>query len=265
MKTNLKLKVFLSIVIEQPLLSAMITIFFSTVLIIVALMFFHQDNFFILMAQISKASFWTIFILGVVHFTTTKIFITRFSRKKNRIPLLYYGERARIYKRPIYRKVPYVEIFFPYNWDLAYTISEHRTPLFIRVDTTDHETFFLYFNLKVETFGEFKAQDLEKLIALQKAKFPNRKRFELIDCLEDFLIADCSRNHHSIKFLLNDYHAQQISLKDLEKGIIQMIKIPNLFTNVKKMELQLSEVQRVVVLNKIVRMSSFNKAAAAVL
>jgi hypothetical protein len=259
MKTNLKLKLASLIVVEQPLLSATIAVFFFAI-IMMAISAIFQD--YLLVTRVAKYFFWAIAILGIAHLAATKLFITWFSRNKHRIPLLYYGGKVRIYNRPIFKKVPYAEIIFPDNWDVTHTIGQHQTSLLIGVETSPQATFMLQFDLMVETFGEFKAPDLEKLIALQKAKSPNQKKFEFIDCLEDFLIADCLRNHHSIKFLLTDYHLGQINLKLLEQGVLQMVKIPNLFTNVKKMELHLSEAQRIVRPTQTVRLYPFNKAAA---
>jgi hypothetical protein len=262
MKTSLKLKLSSLIVVEQPLLTATIAVFFSAIIAMAALAIF-QD--YLLLTGVARCAFWALVVLGIIHFIITKTFITRFSENKHRIPLLYYGGRVRVYKRPILKKIPFVEIIFPHDWDVAHTIGEHNTPLFIKVEATRSETFILYFNLKVETFGEFKAHDLEKLIASQKAQFPAQKKFELVSCLEDFLVADISHNHHSIKYLLEDYHLRQINFQHLEDGLLQMVKIPNLFTNVKKMELTLTDARRMVKSNQSIQMSPFNKAAAAVL
>ncbi|QQG52307.1 MAG: hypothetical protein HY931_03135 [Candidatus Falkowbacteria bacterium] len=201
-------------------------------------------------------------ILGIAHLTATKLFVTWFSRNKHRIPLLYYGGKVKIYNRPIFKKVPFVEIIFPDDWDVTHTIGQHQTSLLIGLAISSQEIFLLQFDLKAEVFGEFKAQDLEKLIVSQKAKFPNQTKFEFIDCLQDFLVADCRRNHHSIKFLLTDYHLGQINLKLLENGVLQMVKIPDLFTNVKKMELNLTAVQRMIKTNPTVQMFPLNRAAA---
>lgn len=259
MKTNLKLRLASLIVVEQPLLSATIAVFFFAI-IMMAISAIFQD--YLLATKIAKYFFWAIALLGIAHLAATKLFVTWFSRNKHRIPLLYYGGSAKIYKRPIFKKVPFVEIIFPNDWDVSRTIGQHQNFLLIGVEIFPQATFMLQFDLIVETFGEFKASDLEKLIALQKAKFPNQKKFKFIDCLEDFLIADCLRNHHSIKFLLNDYHLGQINLKLLEQGILQMVKVPNLFTNVKRIGLHLSEVKRVVRPSQTVRLYPFNKATA---
>ncbi|HZJ41071.1 MAG TPA: hypothetical protein VFD16_02305 [Candidatus Saccharimonadales bacterium] len=198
--------------------------------------------------------------------TTLKLknlLITWFLNKKNRIPLLYCEEGAKIYERPIFKKFPYVEIVFPNSWDVFRAVAKYKTELFVGIKTSDYVTFMLCLELKVETSKEFKASDLEKLIALQKAKFPAQKKFEFVDCLEDFLIADCLRNHHFIKSLLEDYHDEKIDFFYLETAIMRMIKVPNLFTNVKKMELTLSDFpKRVVKLNPKVRLLSFSRSTA---
>jgi hypothetical protein len=262
MKTALKLKLSSLIVVEQPLLTATVAVFFSAVIAMAALAIF-QDYF--LLTNVARCAFWALVALGVAHFAITKTFITRFSGNKHRIPLLYYGGRARIYKRPILKKVPFVEIIFPDNWDVNHIIGHQSISLLLRVQTSKTVSFLLVFDLNMEMFGQFQAKELENLISFQKSQRPAQKKFELVSCLEDFLVADIVRNHHSIKYLLEDYHLRQINLKNLGDGILQMVKIPNLFTNVKKMELRLSEVQRMVKLDFTVESSPFNKAAAAVL
>ncbi len=259
MKTNLKLRIASLFVVEQPLLSATIAVFFFAI-VMMAISAVFQD--FLLVTKVAKYFFWVIALLGIAHLAATKLFITWFPRNRHRIPLLYYGGRTKIYTRPVFKKVPFVEIIFPNDWDVTHTIGQHQNSLLIGLAISSHEIFMLQFDLRVETFGEFKAQDLEKLIALQKAKFPNQTRFEFIDCLEDFLITDCRRNHHSIKFLLTDYHLGQLNLKLLEDGVLQMVKIPNLFTNVTKMELNLTAVQRMIKTNPTVQLYPFNRAAA---
>ncbi|MFA6417463.1 MAG: hypothetical protein WCW61_04775 [Patescibacteria group bacterium] len=259
MKTNLKLRLASLIVVEQPLLSATIAVFFFAI-IMMAISAIFQD--YLLATKIAKYFFWAIALLGIAHLAATKLFVTWFSRNKHRIPLLYYGGKVRIYNRPVFKKIPYAEIIFPDDWDVTHIIGQHQTSLLIGLAISSQEIFLLQFDLKAEVFGEFKAHDLEKLIALQKEKFPNQKRFEFIDCLQDFLITDCRRNHHSIKFLLTDYHLGQLNLKLLENGVLQMVKIPNLFTNVKKMELNLTAVQRMIKTNPTVQMFPLNRAAA---
>lgn len=258
MKTTLKFKASSLIVAEQPLLSATIVVFFSAV-VVMAIFAVFQNH--LVVTKIAKYSFWAIAILGVVHFTTTKIFITRFSRNKHRIPLLYYGGRVKIYTRPIFKRVPCVEIIFPDNWNVNHTMRKHSVELLLGVRTSDTTSFLLVFNLDMEMFGEFKAKELENLISSQKAQRPAQKKFELVSCLGDFLVADILRHHHSIKFLLEDYRLRQINFKSLEAGLLQVVKIPDLFTNVKKMDLSLTDVRRMVKLEPTFMPVPFNKAA----
>ena len=260
MKTTLKLKLSSLIVVEQPLLTITIAVFFSAIITMATLSIF-QD--YLLLTNVARCAFWVLVALGVAHFAITKTFITRFSRNKHRIPLLYYGGRAKIYKRPIFKKVPFVEIIFPDNWDVEHTIGRQFAQLLLEVKISNNVSFLLVFNLNLEMFGNFQAKELESLISFQKSQRPAQKKFELVSCLEDFLVADIVRNHHSIKYLLEDYYLQQINLKNLEDGLRQMVKIPNLFTNVKKMELSLTDVRRIVKLDATVKQSPFSQTAAA--
>jgi len=259
MKTSLKLKLSSLIVVEQPILSAAIAVFFSAVILMV--LFAVSQNYELIL-KIARSAFWILAALGVVHFVMTKMFVTWFSRNKHRIPLLYYGGRARIYQRPIFKKIPFVEIIFPDRWNVEHTIGKQTAPLLLEVEVSDTLNFLLAFDLDMELFGHFQAKELENLISSQKIKYPTQKKFELVSCLEDFMVADIVRNHHSIKYLLEDYHLRQINLKGLEAGLRQMVKIPDLFTNVKKMELHLTDARRMVRLKPTIHFSPFGKAAA---
>jgi len=259
MKTSLKLKIASLIVVERPLLSATIVVFFSAV-IMMAISAIFQD--FLLVTKIAKFFFWAIAILGIAHLVASKLFVTWFSGNKHRIPLLYYGGRARIYQRPIFKKVPFVEIIFPDRWNVEHTIGKQTAPLLLEVEVSDTLNFLLAFDLDMELFGHFQAKELENLISSQKAQCPTQKKFELTSCLEDFIVDDIRRNHHSIKYLLNDYHLRQINLKDLEAGLLQMVRIPKLFTNVTETKLKLTDARRMVRLKPTIHFSPFGKAAA---
>ena len=128
---------------------------------------------------------------------------------------------------------------------------------------SDNITYHLYFQLKVQTFGAFKAHDLQKLIALQRAKNLVQTKFEFIDCLEDYLLIDCVSNHQAIIVLLENYRQENISLFHLETSILRLIKVPELFTNVKKMELKFSTTpQRVIQLDPHQGLKIGSRAAA---
>lgn len=262
MKTNLKFKKCILLVVQHPVVSAILVIFFLTVLLIFALVVFHPKDYYLIISKIAGWSFGIIAALSLAHFLITKMFITRFSPKKNRIQLIYYDDdNPQIYQEPILKKVPYTEVIFPDNWNLSHPFGQYIAPLFLGVKTSNHVTFHLFFELRMEIAGSFLANDLERLIASQKKRFPKQKKFEFISCLEDdFLIKGYCANLASLKLLLEEYHLKELSFHDLRLSILGMTNILNFFSNVNKLELRLTEVCRVVKLSS--PLVSLNKAAA---
>jgi len=256
-KTQILRRYFLAVA-ERPIFTAALVIFSIFLINASVRMLFTE---YLSVSQIAIQALLGLFILGIWHIIFAKQFTTRFSKEIDKIIILESEGRAFTYEHPVWGKVPYWEIIFPDHWDVSHKNKNLHDKILLGVYLPNRIIARLEFDFFLEIRDFFQPADLIKLIENQRKLNPEQIRFDFVDCLQDFLVVGGNKNSHSLYLLLMDYFNSQINFTDLEKGVLQIMHVPKIFSNVNKSGFTLRGVEfREIVYDSDKKSNAFAKA-----
>jgi hypothetical protein len=170
------------------------------------------------------------------------IFITFFYPEKRRIVITKFTEDYWTnYSRPVWGKIPYVEIIFPIDWDITDDIVSRQLKLEIIFKINSKTLAFLNIKTTFYFSGNFQAADLAEMIRQQGNGAKGKNRVDFKSCLQVIVSHFLSDRWELIRDDLISWQQKTITTRELkDKWFTPEIIFQNLFVNVYKIEMSLA-------------------------
>ena len=189
-------------------------------------------------------SFYVLLFFAALNLIVPAIFITFFYPEKRRIAITKIDEsleRWANYYRPVWGKIPYVEIIFPEGWDITDDIASRQLDLEIIFKINSKTLAFLNIKTKFYFSGNFQAADLAEMIRQQGNSAKGKTQIHFKNCLQVIVSRFLVDRWELIKDDLLSWQQKKITVKELEsKWCKPEIIFQNLFCNVDKIEMNLA-------------------------
>lgn len=193
---------------------------------------------------------YEVFIL-VLNFIIPSFFVTYFYSFKNRLILIRPNdnpEESEIYQRPLWGKIPHVEIGFPEGIIIKKDGAKRELELELLVLQEPKKIVLLTFVIKFDFSGAILACDLESLIRWQNRRLQNNTVFYFENLLQNILHRSLLDKHGTVRSDVLKWQAGDIQTKDLaEKWSDVGDSFYKFFTNLEKVE---SELKSIDVINR---------------
>lgn len=240
-----KTKRFILLISANPVMT---TIGLSVILFVVILAFLAFFDLFVLAAPLFFVTvfyFGMVIILVIVIRKTFKRIITMIELKKGQVALIYFGEKAEIYRWPFFGKPTAIKIIqLPGGWRLDMKRGEEREleiPIKINLEQNLFNFFvIIHVIIKFEFLGTFQAADFENVV-------PNREDLDSPIFFEPFIteiLMTSGSKFREIQMNAEKYYEGKITLPKLKNEILMDLRFPrHLFFNVQGTTIRIGEIE----------------------
>lgn len=189
-------------------------------------------------------SFYALLFFAALNLIVPAVFITFFYPEKRRIVITKIDDsldRWVNYFRPIWGKVPYVEIIFPIDWGVADDITKSQLELEIIFKINSKTLAFLNIKTTFYFSGNFQAADLAEMIRQQGNGAKGKNRVHFKRCLQVIVGRFLSDRRELIRDDLMSWQQKAMTTRELkDKWFTPEIIFQNLFVNVYNIEMSLA-------------------------
>jgi hypothetical protein len=239
-----KTKRFFLLISANPVMT---TIGLSVILFVIILAFLAIFGLFVLATPLL---YITLFYFGIVTALVIairelfKTMITMVELKKGQIALIYFGEKAEIYRLPVLRKPSAIKIIqLPDGW-MADTKKYEKRELSVRIKIPLDRylitsSAIINFLFKFEFLGQFQVADLECVV-------PKNNELDLPILLTTFVkeVLGVNSRFTEIQKSIEGYSEGRMTMSKLINEILMDLRFPkHLFSNILSTTIRIEEIE----------------------